>query len=137
MDSHNLLGGPSPTLLPVGDSAQAALAAGGDPRTVVAQYPTSSLAWAMLSDQAWDQGDVIGSYAFARVGYHRGLDSLRKNGWKGFGPVPWAHEPNRGFLRCLNALARGAKSIGESAEATRCAQFLTDCDPAATQALAE
>ena len=73
----------------------------------------------------------------ARVGYHRGLDSLRKNGWKGFGPVPWSHEPNRGFLRCLNALARGAKSIGESAEATRCAQFLTDCDPAATQALAE
>jgi hypothetical protein len=49
--------------------------------------------------------------------------------------VPWAHEPNRGFLRCLNALARGAQSIGESAEATRCAQFLTDCDPAATQAL--
>jgi len=129
MDSHNLLGGPSPTLLPVGDSAQAALAAGGDPRTVVAQYPTSSLAWAMLSDQAWDQGDVIGSYAFARVGYHRGLDSLRKNGWKGYGLVPWNHEPNQGFLRCLQNLGRAAGEINESDEQVRIADFIIECDP--------
>jgi hypothetical protein len=129
MNSDNLLGGPNPTLLPIGDLAQAALAAGGDPRTVVAQYPTSSLAWAMLSDQAWDQGDVIGSYAFARVGYHRGLDSLRKNGWKGYGPVPWSHEPNQGFLRCLQNLGRAAGEINESDEQARIADFIMECDP--------
>jgi hypothetical protein len=129
MNSDNLLGGPNPTLLPIGDLAQAALAAGGDPRTVVAQYPTSSLAWAMLSDQAWDQGDVIGSYAFARVGYHRGLDSLRKNGWKGYGPVPWSHEPNQGFLRCLQNLGRAAGEINESEEQVRIADFIMECDP--------
>ena len=129
MNSDNLLGGPNPTLLPIGDLAQAALAAGGDPRTVVAQYPTSSLAWAMLSDQAWDQGDVIGSYAFARVGYHRGLDSLRKNGWKGYGPVPWSHEPNQGFLRCLQNLGRAAGEINEGEEQVRIADFIIECDP--------
>ena len=129
MNSNNLLGGPNPTLLPIGDLAQAALAAGGDPRTVVAQYPTSSLAWAMLSDQAWDQGDVVGSYAFARVGYHRGLDSLRKNGWKGYGPVPWSHEPNQGFHRCLQNLGRAAGEINESDEQVRIADFIIECDP--------
>ena len=47
------------------------------------------------------------AYAYARVGYHRSLDPLRRNGWKGHGPVPWDHEPNRGFLRALAALVRG------------------------------
>ena len=130
MDSQNLLGGPGPTRLPEGDAAQNALSAGGDPREVVAQYPTSSLAWAMLSDQAWDNSDVIGSYAFARVGYHRGLDALRKNGWKGFGPVPWSHEPNQGFLRCLQNLGRAAGEINESDEKVRISEFIVECDPA-------
>jgi hypothetical protein len=129
VDSHNLLGGPAATLLPTGDLAQAAIEAGSDPREVVAQYPTSSLAWAMLSDQAWDQGDVIGSYAFARVGYHRGLDSLRKNGWKGYGPVPWSHVPNQGFLRCLQNLGRAAAEINETDEQTRISEFIVECDP--------
>ena len=134
---QDLLDGPPPTLLPADNRALEAIAAGKSAEVVAAEFPESSLAWAALADQAWNEKRIIASYAFARVGYHRGLDSLRKNGWKGFGPVPWSHEPNRGFLRCLNALARGAKFIGESAEATRCAQFLKDCDPAATQALAE
>ncbi|CAB4332177.1 unannotated protein [freshwater metagenome] len=134
---QDLLDGPPPTLLPVDNRTTDALGVGATPEKVAADFPDSSLAWAILADQAWGEKRVIESYAFARVGYHRGLDSLRKNGWKGFGPVPWSHEPNQGFLRCLNALARSAKVIGETAEATRCAQFLTDCDPAATQALAE
>ena len=79
---------------------------------------------------------VVAAYAYARTGYHRGLDQLRRNGWKGHGPVPWSHEPNRGFLRCLHALAKAADGIGESDEAARCAQFLRDCDPAAADALA-
>ena len=56
------------------------------------------------------------AYAYARVGYHRSLDLLRRNGWKGHGPVPWEHEPNRGFLRALAALATAAGRIGEAAE---------------------
>jgi hypothetical protein len=134
---QDLLNGPPPTLLPADNRALEAIAAGKSAEVVAAEFPESSLAWAALADQAWNEQRIIESYAFARVGYHRGLDSLRKNGWKGFGPVPWNHEPNRGFLRCLHSLARGAQSIGELAEATRCAQFLTDCDPAATQALVE
>ena len=73
--------------------------------------------------------DTIEAYAYARTGYHRGLDALRRNGWKGFGPVPWSHEPNRGFLRCVTVLARAAEAIGETDEHERCIQLLRDCDP--------
>ena len=65
-------------------------------------------------------------YAYARVGYHRSLDMLRRNGWKGHGPVPWEHEPNRGFLRCLALLATSARAIGEADEWDRCSAFLDD-----------
>ncbi|MEO6200256.1 MAG: DUF3151 domain-containing protein, partial [Cryobacterium sp.] len=71
------------------------------------------------------------SYAYARVGYHRGLDSLRKAGWRGQGPIPWTHEPNRGVLRALYALRRAAGEIGETDEAVRLTTFLNDADPTA------
>jgi len=74
---------------------------------------------------------VITAYAYARTGYHRGLDQLRRNGWKGFGPVPYRHAPNRGFLQCVAALARAADAIGETEEFARCVDLLDDCDPAA------
>lgn len=128
---ENLLGGPPPTLLPADSAVDAALEKGVDPDQVVRDHPSSSLAWAVLADQAWAEGRVVESYAFARVGYHRGLDALRRNGWKGHGPVPWSHEGNRGFLRCLAALGRGANAIGEQEEVTRIGDFLTDCDPQA------
>jgi len=125
---ENLFGGPTPTLLPV-DPAAAQLVAGVDADQVVREFPTSSLAWAVLADRAWADGRVVESYAFARVGYHRALDSLRRHGWKGHGPVPWSHEPNQGFLRCLIALARAAEAIGETDEVARIDAFLVDCDP--------
>ena len=125
---ENLLGGPPPTLLPQ-DQPAATSAAGVDADQVVREFPTSSLAWAVLADRAWADGRVVESYAFARVGYHRALDSLRRNGWKGHGPVPWSHEPNQGFLRCLIALARAAEAIGETDEIARIDAFLVDCDP--------
>lgn len=124
----DLLGGPPPTLLP-DDPALARLEAGLDAELVVRELPTSSLAWAVLADQAWADGRVLQSYAFARVGYHRGLDALRRNGWKGHGPVPWSHEANRGVLRCLIALRRGAEAIDETDEVDRLTAFITDCDP--------
>jgi hypothetical protein len=132
---QNLLGGPAPTLLPDDPAPRTALADGVDPYVVAAANPTSSLAWAALADLAFEDDRVVESYAYARVGYHRGLDLLRRNGWKGFGPVPWEHEPNRGFLRCLHALARAAAAIGEQEEATRCTLFLRESSPAAADAL--
>ncbi|MGW5305651.1 DUF3151 domain-containing protein [Streptomyces griseoluteus] len=128
MTTHkNLLGGPNPTHLPENEEAyrlldQDALA----PAEVVAKYPTFSLAWALLADEAFEAGRVVESYAYARTGYHRGLDALRRAGWKGHGPIPWSHRPNRGFLRCLAALARAADAIDEKEEADRCWQFLQD-----------
>lgn len=134
--SHqNLLGEPPPTLLPDVASARTALERGEDPAQVAAAFPAFPGAWAELADRAFKAGGVIESYAYARVGYHRGLDALRRAGWKGHGPVPWSHEPNRGFLRCLHALGRAAAAIGENDEATRCKDFLRDSDPEALEAL--
>jgi len=127
--SHNLLGEPPATLLPGIPVADEALAAGTDPAEVAAATPTSSAAWAALAERALAAGSTIEAYAYARTGYHRGLDALRRNGWKGYGPVPWSHEPNRGFLRCVTVLATAAERIGEVDEQQRCAQLLRDCDP--------
>jgi hypothetical protein len=124
---NDLLAGPPPTLLPE-DPAAADLAGGQDPHDVVRRHPESPLAWATLAEQALtdDAVDDVTAYAYARVGYHRSLDLLRRNGWKGHGPVPWEHEPNRGFLRALAALSTAAGRIGEQSEQERCDQFLRD-----------
>ena len=135
MSFPDLMAGPPPTLLPE-DPAAAALAAGEDPRAVVVAHPESPLTWAVLAEQTLAEGgDDVAAYAFARVGYHRSLDLLRRNGWKGHGPVPWDHVPNRGFLRALAALTRAADAIGETAEVERCGQFLRDSSPEAYDAL--
>jgi hypothetical protein len=135
MSHVDLMAGPPPTHLP-DDPADAELARGDDPGAVVRRHPASPAAWAALADCARDQGaDDVTVYAYARVGYHRSLDLLRRNGWKGHGPVPWEHEPNRGFLRCLATLALGARAISEDDEAQRCADFLRDSSPAAADAL--
>ncbi|MCU1651226.1 MAG: hypothetical protein QOE32_2835 [Pseudonocardiales bacterium] len=130
----NLLG-PEPTLLPADDVVAAALDGGTDPTEVAAAHPAASAGWAALAERALAQGEPVAAYAYARTGYHRGLDQLRRNGWKGFGSVPWAHQPNQGFLRALAALAKAAEAIGEQDEAARCRQFLADSDPAASSAL--
>lgn len=133
--SDDLLAGPPPTYLPEEPEARAALTAGADPATVAARWPAYSGGWAALAEAAADRRDWIPCYAYARTGYHRGLDALRRSGWKGHGPVPWSHEPNRGFLRSLAALGRAAGAIGEVDEEGRCRGFLTDCDPAAVAEL--
>lgn len=130
MTFDNLLGGPPPTYLP-GDPAATVLAEGTDPRNVARKFPASSLAWAVVAESALDSDDDLTAYAFARVGYHRGLDALRGHGWKGHGPIPWDHVPNQGFLRCLAALEKASALIGDTEEAERCRAFLTDSDPAA------
>lgn len=135
MLGDNLLGGPEPTLLPDDRDARVELEGGADAYDVARRHPTSSLAWAELADAAWREGRIVESYAFARVGYHRGLDLLRRNGWKGHGPVPWSHGPNRGWLRCLHSLARSAHAINEVDEAERCSTFLRDSSSEAADVL--
>jgi fructose-bisphosphate aldolase class II len=131
---EDLLGEPPATLLPPNPEADAELAAGTPPAEVAAHHPTVSAVWAALAEEALSRpervlSDTVEGYAYARTGYHRGLDALRRNGWKGFGPVPWSHEPNRGFLRSVTQLAKAAEAIGETDEQERCTQLLRDCDP--------
>ena len=99
-------------------------------RRATAAHPTHLAAWAQLAEHALEHHDPVAAYAFARTGYHRGLDRLRKAGWGGQGPVPWTHEPNRGFLRSVAALMAAAEAIGEDDEAQRCRGFLAELDPA-------
>ena len=102
------------------DDARAAVAA------FVAANPRSLDGWAALGDHG---RDVIDRYAAYRVGYHRGLDALRANGWRGSGYVRWSAPGNHGFLRCLLGLLVTAEAIGETDEAARCRQFLMQLDP--------
>ncbi len=134
MDHRNLMAGPPPVYLP-DDPCAAELAAGADPAAVAAADPACLAAWAALAEQALDRREWITAYAYARTGYHRGLDQLRRAGWKGNGPIPWEHEPNRGFLRSLAALSRAAGAIGETEEEARCQIFLADSSAAAVAAL--
>ncbi len=130
--SHpDLMAGPPPTHLP-DDPATADLEGGAAPVDVVRRYPASPAAWAALAGEAKGaDADPVTVYAYSRVGYHRSLDLLRRNGWKGHGPVPWEHGANRGFLRCLALLALAARDIGETDEWDRCSAFLRDSSPTA------
>ena len=137
---RNLIAGPPPTLLP-DDPAGARLDQTGTEEitAVTAAHPSSSLCWAMLAERALSRGtaeDDLAAYAYARTGYHRGLDVLRRSGWKGSGPIPWEHRPNQGFLRALWALSVAAGRIGEADEQQRCAQFLRDSTETGYAALA-
>ena len=96
---------------------------------VVGSFPAWSEGWAVLGELARDD---VEAYACFRVGYHRGLDALRRSGWRGSGFVRFEHEPNRGFLRCLEGLRAAAAAIGETDEEERCALFLRQLDPAWT-----
>lgn len=108
--------------------AREELAAGRTPDDVARDLPASSLAWAVLAERELAAGGAgpnpVAAYAYARTGYHRGLDSLRRAGWKGQGRIPADHETNQGFLRALLALAQAADAIGETDEAARCEEFI-------------
>jgi hypothetical protein len=132
-------GGPPETVLPP-ESAEvlgaiaAALDAGDESAVraalgaVAADHPACVAVWAHLGDHA---RDPIEAYAYFRVGYHRGLDQLRRAGWRGTGYVRSSHPENREFLHALAGLQRAATTIGETDEAARCAEFLLQLDPSA------
>jgi hypothetical protein len=128
--------GPPETVLPppepeAAEATAAAMEAAPELRraalsSVAVRWPRHLDVWARLAEVATADAD---RYAFARVGYHRGLDALRAAGWRGTGLVRWTHEENRGFLRSLDALRAAAAAIGEIDEAERCRQFLHQLDP--------
>ncbi|MBP6997082.1 MAG: DUF3151 domain-containing protein [Phycicoccus sp.] len=119
--THDLLGIPA-TYLPPDPAADAS--PDTDSAIVAAAHPASSLAWAVLAEDALAREEWVAAYAYARTGYHRGLDALRRAGWRGQGPIPWEHLPNRGFLRAVAALSRAADALGEIEEERRCAELL-------------
>lgn len=133
--------GPPEVVLPAPDPETAAAldaaVAAPDPRADVARVlvddPRFLHAWAAAGElaeaAAATDRERMEAYALFRVGYHRGLDALRANGWRGSGHVRWQHVENQGFLRCLDGLRRVSAAIGEMDEAVRCAEFLTQLDP--------
>lgn len=130
--------GPAEIVLPEPDvELEIALDEAADDRSAVAEVvaanPIYLDAWATLGElienEAETTADWIEVYAYFRVGYHRGLDQLRKHGWRGSGYVRWKHPANRGFLRCLEGLGRAAEAIGETDEVERCREFLGMLDP--------
>jgi len=132
MSGENLLGIPETRLADDTEVRDRLAEAGRDAlriKSVIAGHPASSLAWATLADVTFRDDSPVESYAYARVGYHRGLDALRKAGWRGQGPIPWSHPGNRGVLRALFVLRRAAEAIGEQDEVERLGAFLHDADP--------
>ena len=137
---------PPPVKLP--EDPALAEASSNSPRELAAKFPASPYAWAVLAEAELAEAQAsashgeqaepsafITAYAFARTGYHRGLDRLRGNGWKGWGPVPFDHEPNQGVLRAIAALGHASQAIGESEEYDRLRQMLSDADPASVATL--
>jgi hypothetical protein len=132
----NLSSGLPTTVLPAPDADDAARLARAlelpiaDRRAAVADVAAASPrfldAWAELGDLG---RDTIERYAAYRVGYHRGLDALRANGWRGSGYVRWSAPTNLGFLRSLRGLGEMAAEIAEDDEADRCRTFLLQLDP--------
>jgi hypothetical protein len=127
---HLSSGLPETVLPPAPDVIADALAAADDDRAavaaVVAAHPRSLDAWARLGALGRDD---VERYAAYRVGYHRGLDTLRANGWRGSGYVRSSHASNLAFLSCLAGLRDMAAAIGEHDEVERITMFLQQLDP--------
>lgn len=129
---------PPPILLPPDELTQPVT------EESVLSNPASPLGWATLAEQAFAQLDdatdstdpaAVVAYAFARTGYHRSLDRLRANGWKGHGPVPFDHVPNQGVLRSIAILAKLSALINDTQEYERCRTMLIDADPSCVERL--
>ena len=120
---------PGATTIEEPEGSLEALSSGESAAAVATRHPECLAAWATLGDEALAAGRTIEAYAYFRVGYHRGLDRIRRAGWRGSGRVPWAHQGNRGFLRSLRGLGVAAAEIGEDAEASRCAEFFAQLAP--------
>ena len=124
---------PSVTTIGEPEGSLEELSASGDARAVASRWPECLTAWAALGEESLSAGQPVEAYAYFRVGYHRGLDRIRRAGWRGSGRVPWSHVGNQGFLRSLKGLGVAAGEMGETAEEERCRDFLTQLAPDALE----
>ncbi|WP_172979712.1 DUF3151 family protein [Agromyces agglutinans] len=108
----------------------------GDVRAVVTAHPASPLAWAELADSADSSGHVVEAFAFATVAADLAREQLAAAGWQPGSPVPWSDEPNRAYLRALDAQRRAAEALGLRDRAAGAARELADADAEAPARIA-
>jgi len=104
--------------------------------SVVAGHPSSPLAWAELADLADSEGHSIEAFAFAAVAVDLAREQLAESGWTPGSPVPWSDEPNRAYLRALDAQRRAALALGLDGQAARLAEELASADAEAPARIA-
>jgi Protein of unknown function (DUF3151) len=104
--------------------------------SVVAGHPSSPLAWAELADLADSEGHAIEAFAFAGVAVDLAREQLAASGWTPGATVPWSDEPNRAYLRALDAQRRAAVQLGLDDHATRLADELASADAEAPARIA-
>ena len=116
------------TLLPP-DPAGEALA--GDPTperlvTAVRAHPESSLAWALLAERPSRPAATAPTWRRTRTPAPATTAGSTPCGARagGAGPIPWEHEPNRGFLR---ALGRSPSRPDGSARRSRTSAAPSSC----------
>ncbi|WP_353826362.1 DUF3151 family protein [Agromyces sp. SYSU T0242] len=103
---------------------------------VVGTHPSSPLAWAELADLADSEGRDLDAFAYAVTAVGLARDELLRAGWEPGAPVPWTDEPNRAYLRALDAERRAAARLGLAARAARAAADLEQADAQAPARIA-
>ncbi|MGW4929428.1 DUF3151 family protein [Agromyces sp. NPDC004153] len=104
--------------------------------SVVSGHPSSPLAWAELADLADSEGHSIEAFAYAAVAVDLAREQLAASGWQLGQPVPWRDEPNRAYLRALDAQRRAALALGLDDRAARLADELASADAEAPARIA-
>ncbi len=103
---------------------------------VVADHPSSPLAWAELADLADSEGRALDAFAYAVVAVDLARVQLEAEGWTPGEPVAWSEEPNRAYLRALDAERRAAARLGLDERAERAASDLEAADAEAPARIA-
>jgi len=81
-------------------------------------------------------GHSIEAFAYAAVAVDLAREQLAASGWQPGNPVPWRTEPNRAYLRALDAQRRAALALGLDGHAGRLADELASADAEAPARIA-
>lgn len=100
------------------------------------EHPSSPLAWTELADVADSEGRVIETFAYAAIAVDLARERLAASGWTDGDPVPWSEEPNRAYLRALDAQRRAAEQLGLRDRAGRLSDELAAADSEAPARIA-
>ncbi|WP_395245272.1 DUF3151 family protein [Agromyces sp. MMS24-K17] len=108
----------------------------GTVHDVVAEHPSSPLAWTELADVADSTGRPVEAFAYATVAVDLAREQLAAAGWTPGHAVSWADEPNRAYLRGLDAKRRAALALGLDDAATAAGDELAAADEEAPARIA-